>query len=250
MPGIDPAVWQQQAWRNRLQSLLLLLLMAGFMALLGWLLWGGQGLVVMLIISVLAVWLNPVLMPALIMRLYGAQPISPRQAPELCYLLKQLALRAGLEHCPRLYYLPSRILNAFAIGNRNQAAIAISDGLLRQLQMRELAAVLAHEVSHVRSNDLWVMGLADFFSRMTSMLSLLGQLLLLLNLSLFFYAPASINWPVIVLLIFAPSLNALAQLALSRNREYDADLNAVRLTGDPDGLAQALVKIEFVQGDG
>jgi heat shock protein HtpX len=140
------------------------------------------------------------------------------------------------------------MLNAFAVGAPNQAAIAVTDGLLRSLTLREVAGVLAHEISHIRSNDLWVMGLADLFSRVTSLLSLVGQFLLLLNIPLLLLGQAAINWLVVLLLIFAPNLNALAQSALSRTREYDADLNAARLTGDPEGLARALQKIEHVRG--
>ncbi|NOZ37230.1 MAG: M48 family metalloprotease, partial [Gammaproteobacteria bacterium] len=113
---------------------------------------------------------------------------------------------------------------------------------------RETIGVLAHEISHIQNNDMWVMGIADMFSRLTSMLSLFGQLLLLLNLPLIIFSAVSINWMAILILIFAPSLSALAQLGLSRTREYDADLNAARLTGDPEGLARALLKIERQQG--
>lgn len=147
-----------------------------------------------------------------------------------------------------MYYVPSQMLNAFAVGTRKHAAIAVTDGLVRQLDMRELVGVVAHEISHVRNNDLWVMGLADMFSRTTSILSLIGQFLLFLNLPLILLSQVTVNWFAIFLLIFAPNLSALAQLALARTREFDADLNAARLTGDPDGLASALVKIERAQG--
>ena len=99
----------------------------------------------------------------------------------------------------------------------------------------------------MRNNDLWVMGLANMFSRSTSLL-LLGPFLLLLNLPLILFSQGMLSWWAILLLIFAPNLSALAQVALSRTREYDADLNAARLTGDPEGLADALAKIERLQG--
>jgi heat shock protein HtpX len=182
------------------------------------------------------------------MGLYGASRIGPNSAPALWSAVARLAERARLPARPALYYVPSGMLNAFAVGNPRQSAIAVTDGLIRQLSFRELVGVLAHEMSHIRSNDLWVMGLADMFSRATSLLSLMGLILLFMNLPLVLFGVATINWLAIVLLIFAPTLSALAQLALSRNREYDADLNAVRLTGDPDGLASALAKIERVQG--
>lgn len=182
------------------------------------------------------------------MRMYGARPLNQEEAPVLWRALSELTARAGLASRPSLFYVPSRMLNAFAVGSRKRSAIAVTDSLLRQLEMRELLGVLAHEVSHIRNNDLWVMGLADLFSRATSLLSLLGQFLLLLNLPLILFSQITVNWLAILLLIFAPHMSALAQLALSRTREYDADLNAVRLTGDPEGLAHALAKIERVQG--
>lgn len=246
--GVDYGVWQQHAWRNRLQSLALLAALSGFMALLGWLLWGRDGILILLLMGGIAVLFNPSLSPRWVMRLYGARRLTAAEAPRLWSMLQWLAERASLRGRLELYYIPSRMLNAFAVGSRQQAAVAVTDGLLRRLEPRELAGVLAHEVSHVRSNDLWVMGLADMLSRATSLLSLTGQFLLLLNLPLLLLTDASINWLAIALLIFAPSLSALAQLALSRTREFDADLNAASLTGDPDGLASALVKIERIQG--
>jgi len=222
--------------------------MAGFLVLLGWLLWGRDGILLLVMVGVFGVLINPSLSPRLVMRLYGASPTTPNQAPVLWNALSELAERAKLPAIPSLYYVPSRMLGAFAVGTREQAAIAVTDGLLRQLEVRELVAVLAHEISHIRNNDLWVMGLADMFSRVTSILSLMGQFLLLLNLPLILLSVGYINWAAILLLVFAPSLSALAQLALSRTREYDADLNAVRLTGDPEGLARALTRIDRVQG--
>lgn len=246
--GIDAHRWQQHAWMNRLQSLALLAFMAGFLGLLGWVLWGGPGILLLLLGGALGVMLNPSISPLWVMRLYGGVRLGPDSAPGLITAVAELARRADLPAPPILFYVPSRMLNAFAVGSPRQSALALTDGLLHQLSPRELLGVLAHEISHIASNDLWVMGLADMFSRTTSMLSLLGQLLLLLNLPLILFAQVSINWLAILLLIFAPTLSALAQFALSRAREYDADLNAARLTGDPEGLARALARIEKVQG--
>jgi heat shock protein HtpX len=246
--GIDSDVWLQHAWRNRVQSLALLVAMGAFLAVLGWLIWGPDGILILVVVGVIGVAMNPSISPWWIMRLYGARSIRPQQAPQLWSMVSALAARAQLPTTPDLYYVPSTMLNAFAVGTRNQAAIAITDGLLRRLTLNELAGVLAHEISHIRNNDLWVMGLADLFSRATSLLSLMGQLLLLLNIPLILFGQVAINWLAIFLLVFAPSLSALAQLALSRTREYDADLNAARLTGDPEGLAKALKKIERIQG--
>lgn len=241
-------IWLQHAWRNRAQSVLLLFAMGAFLALLGWLVWGSDGILMLVAVGVFGVAMNPGVSPWWVMRLYGARPISPQQAPRLWSLIGRLAAEAELQNTPKLYYVPSSMLNAFAVGTRHQAAIAVTDGLLRKLTLREVAGVLAHEISHVRNNDLWVMGLADLFSRATTLLSLLGQFLLVLNFPLMLFGLVAINWFAILLLILAPYVSALAQLALSRTREYDADLNAARLTGDPEGLARALSKIGGAQG--
>ncbi len=241
-------IWQQHSLLNRLQSLLLLGVMGGFLALLGWLLWGPSGILWLLMPALILVLFNPFASPELLMRLYRARRLTPEQAPALYEALAELSRRAGLPNVPTLYYLPSRMVNAFATGTQGKAAIAVTDGLLRTLDTRETIAVLAHELSHIRNNDMWVMGLADLFSRLTSTLSLFGQLLLLFNLPLLMFSDFRINWFAILILIFAPTLSALAQLGLSRTREYHADLNAVQLTGDPEGLIRALAKIEHKQG--
>ena len=91
------------------------------------------------------------------------------------------------------------------------------------------------------------MGLADMMSRTASLLSLFGQLLLFINLPLLLLGEARVSWLAILVLLFAPTIIALLQLALSRTREFDADLGAVMLTGDPQGLASALSKLEHQQ---
>lgn len=246
---LNEVVWYRHTLANRLQTALLLLFMGGFLGLLGWLLWGVDGLLMLLPVSAVLLLFNPRIAPWLIMRMYGAARVAPAEAPLLHSALVELSKRAGLPHLPALYYIPSSMVNAFALGRRDDAAIAVSDGLLRLLDAREVVAVLAHELSHVKNNDILVMGVADLFSRLTSLFSLFGLLLLLINLPLFLLGGVTFNWPAILILLLAPNLSALAQLGLSRAREYDADLNAVSLTGDPEGLARALAKIERTGGN-
>ncbi len=234
------AEWHRHSFLNRLQSFLLIGFMAGFLALLGHLIWGPEGLLQLLVFGVILALLHPVASPWLVLRLYRARPLRPAEAPQLYAAVTERARRAELS-VPALYYVPSHMVNAFAVGRPREAAVAVTDGLLRTLTLREITGVLAHELSHIRNNDLRVMGLADLMSRLTSMLSLCGQLLLVMNL---LEAGIQVSWWTILLLILAPQLAVLAQLRLSRTREYDADLNAALLTGDPEGLASALVKIE------
>jgi heat shock protein HtpX len=139
-------------------------------------------------------------------------------------------------------------LNAFATGTPQKAVIGITEGLLRRLTLNELAGVLAHEISHIRNNDLAVMGLADVMTRFTQMLAYLALILALINLPAFLLNEAEISFWGLVLLYLTPTAGSLIQLALSRTREYDADIEAVSLTGDPDSLASALEKLERYQG--
>lgn len=233
---------------NAFHTGLLLLGMAGLMATLGWLLWGAAGVLVAVALALLFPAFAPPMSNRWILRLYRAEPLTSSQAPQLFHITRELARRAGLRAMPRLYYIPSRVMNAFAVGSADQAGIGLTDGLLRQLDARELANVLGHEVGHIRNGDLRVMALADFISRVTSHFSLIGQFLLLFTLPMVLMgtAPTSRFLPIAILVV-APTLSTLLQLALSRTREFAADLEAVRLTGDPEGLARALLKMERYQ---
>ncbi len=245
---LDVKSWNQHALANRIQTLLLLMVMGAFMLLLGLILWGIEGIIILALAGALLLLFSPALTPQLIMRMYGASRLPMQQAPVIYAIIDELSRRAKLTSAPAVYYIPSGIINAFSVGRPGNAGIGITDGFLRNMNTDEAIGVLAHEISHIRNNDMGVMGLADMFSRLTSMLSLLGQLLLLVNLPLILLTDVSINWFAILLLILAPTICALAQMGLSRTREFDADLNAARLTGNPEGLASALVKIERLQG--
>jgi heat shock protein HtpX len=244
---LDARQQRRHKLRNLLQSAVLLGGMVGLLALCGWVLFGPDGLLGMALGSALALAFSPKISPGLVLRLYRARELAPQELPEVFTALDRLVGRAGLRHRPKLYYIPSRMLNAFAVGERDDAVIALTDGMLRTLTLRELAGVLAHELSHIRNNDLWLMGLADLVGRLTRLMTMAGLFLLFLAVPLWVGGAANFPWLVIPLLVFAPQLTTLLQLALSRAREYEADLDAAGLTGDPAGLAAALAKLERFQ---
>lgn len=237
-------IWRHHAWVNRLQTLLLGGVLLGIASLAGGLLLGDMGLWLALFATLLALLLEPAAASFLTLRLYRARPIAPESAPQLWRLLREIAERAQLPVIPIPHYVPSPLVNAFAVGTRQRCAIALTDGMLRRLTLRELAGVLAHETAHIAHGDLRVMGLADYVSRLTSLFAMLGQLLFLLMLPWLLLGDGEVNWSGLLLLILAPHIALLAQLGLSRVREFDADLMAARLTGDPEGLASALARIE------
>lgn len=239
---------RQHKRRNLLHSALLLGGMAAIVFLSAWSLWGMEVALWALSGGLLGFLLSPTVAPDWVMRAYRARPVDRQTLPEAARLIEALSRRAGLETPPRLYILPSSVLNAFAVGNRRQAAIAISAGLLRALEWRELAGVLAHEISHVRNNDLWLMGLADTMSRLTSLLATIGVVLALASLPLLLFGYVLVPFVTLAVLLAAPVLGSLLQFALSRAREFDADLEAATLTRDPAGLAAALEKLDRYQG--
>jgi heat shock protein HtpX len=244
----DAAQRRRHKWRNILHSGLLLGGMAGLVFLSAWSLWGAGAALWAMTGGLLGFFLSPTMAPEWVMRAYRARRLGRVTFPEGIELVDRLSRRAGLANPPRLHLLPSTTLNAFAVGNRQQAAIAITSGLLQRLDWRELAGVLAHEISHVRNNDLWLMGLADAMSRLTSLMATLGIFLALASLPLLLLGQQPVPPATVLILVLAPVVGSLLQLALSRAREFDADLEAATLTSDPAGLASALEKLDRYQG--
>lgn len=233
---------------NLLQSALIIVGMAVILGTIGWMFFGFAGLIVTIAIGLVFMLSSSRVTPKMLTKLYGAKPVTPEQAPDLYRILNELSKRAELPAVPQLFYLPSKIMNAFATGRKDNSYVVISDGLLRALTPREITGVMAHEVAHIRNNDMWVMGVADLFSRLTSFISTAGQFMLIFGLGLFMFGERDVPFIGLLLLILAPILSSLLQLGLSRTREYDADLGAFELTNDARGLASALSKLEKYHG--
>lgn len=229
------------------QTLVILAGMAGLFGLLGWLLFGTAGMIWSLVVALVLFATTPRVSPWMVLRMYRARRLSPHEAPGLIDLAARLSRRAGLHVEPQIYYVPSRVMNAFSVGSASASAIALSDGLIRYLSWREMAGVLAHEISHIRNNDLRLHALADLMTRITSLFSFLGQVLIVFYLPLALFSKTEIPLVPILILIFAPTVSVLLQFALSRTREFDADLGAAALTGDPMGLASALKKMDHFE---
>ena len=247
-PGMQSAAIHASQLRNHVQTVVLLAGMAALLGALGWALGGAVGVVSAAVLGVAGLFVGARASAHLLLRLYGARPILPAQADSLYAIAGEIAARAGLAAVPPLFHVPSAMMQAFSVELRRGPAIAVTDGLLRGMSAREVAAVLAHEISHIRHRDIRIMTLADLVTKITRYLAFLGWILVMINLPLLVTGHAVMSWLAIVLLIAGPTVSALMQLALSRTREFDADLGAARLTGDPDGLASALVRLERYQG--
>jgi heat shock protein HtpX len=248
-PFLDPTAQRAHKARNTLHSALMvggLGLLAGFSA---WLMWGPMGVAVTLVTIGVVYAFAPRLPPEMIMRFYRARQLDSRHGGQIVHIVDVLSDRAELPAAPRVYVIPSMTLNAFATGTPQNAVIGITEGMLRRLSINELAGVLAHEISHIRNNDLAVMALADVLTRITQALAYLAVILALVKLPGFLLGDLEESHLLaLALLYLAPTASSLIQLGLSRTREYDADLEGASLTGDPEALASALEKLERYQG--
>jgi heat shock protein HtpX len=232
---------------NVAHSLTILIGLGIAAGLSAYLLAGLVGIVTVAIILVALTLAAPRVPAETLMRLYSAR-LVPLDDSQLSSLVDVLAWRAGLVQRPDLYLIPSMTLHAFAAGTPAHPAIAISEGLVRQLSLRELAGVLAHETSHIRNGDLWIMGLADLATRVLHGLAYLAIALAAYNGIAYIRGFEPIAWTAIAILYLTPAAINLLQLALSRAREYEADRLAAALTGDPVGLASALRRVETYTG--
>lgn len=248
MAYLDEEQRRRARLRNIAQSVALVGGIGLITALSAYTLFGKAGLIWALVLVGVFSLIGPRVAPDAIMRMFKARAVDPGSRSDLVRLVHTLAARAGLKATPRLYIVPSQTMNAFAVGTPSRYSLGVTDGLLARLDGRELAGVLAHEITHVRNNDIWVMSLADVLSRFTRSMALFAFILLVFSVPNTIFTGAAIPWLAIALLYFAPTLSSLLQLALSRSREFDADLGGAALTGDPEGLALALTKLERYQG--
>lgn len=244
------SVIDQHQRNNFFQTLLLLMAMTAILCLAGLLLFGQTGVVVAMAFLAFGIFFSPRLSTAMLMRHYKAKRITPEQAPGLIELLDEICLAGGIDS-PPLYYIPTTLPNAFAGGVGKESFIAVTDGLLRMMNRRELAGVIAHEVAHILNHDIRVLGTADTITRTASMFSRIGIFLLLFSgLGSMMGNSFGGLWIGGLVLFLAPTMLMLLQLAISRTREFDADLGAAELTGDPLGLASALHKLNPPQSKG
>lgn len=229
---------------NLLQSIGLILAMVALVAVVGFTLAGFSGLVGAVLLTLFWLSAGQRVSASLILKMYRAQPIDPKKAPALFEIYGELCQRAGLDPQPRLYYIPSRMANAFAVGTGENSAVALTDGLVRTMKPREIAGILAHELTHVRCKDTSVLGIADTISRTITLFSRVGLLMMLFS---FPGMDSRSGFAFLIsgaILFFSPALATMLQLALSRTREFNADRGAAELTGDPLGLVSALRKLD------
>ena len=231
---------------NTLRTAILLAGLTALFLAVGFMIGGEVGMLVAFVFALgtnaFAYWSSD----KLVLRMYGAREVDPRRAQAFHGIVAQLARNADLP-MPRVYLIDSPQPNAFATGrNPENAAVAATTGLLKQLNPQEVAGVMAHELAHVKNRDTLTM---------TVTATIAGAISMLANLGLFFGAFGRGNRSnplgivgVLLVAILAPLAAMLVQMAISRAREYQADRIGAEICGQPLWLASALEKMHRAAG--
>jgi heat shock protein HtpX len=204
----------------------------------GFLLGGMTGMLIALAVAVamngFAYWNSD----KMVLKMYGARQVGPNDAPGLYRMVEDLAARADLP-MPKVFIMENAQPNAFATGrNPENAAVAVTTGLMRILNEQEIAGVIAHELAHIKNRDTLTM---------TVTATIAGAISMLANFALFFGGSRDNRIGIIgtiAIMILAPLGAMLVQMAISRTREYSADHTGAEICGNPEWLASALQKLE------
>jgi len=228
---------------NMLRTTVLLAALTALIVWFGQLVGGSQGAVIALgfaaVMNIGSYWYSD----RIVLRMYRGREIQEADDPELFGIVRDLTTRARMP-MPRVYVIPSESPNAFATGrNPEHAAVAVTVGIRRLLDRRELEGVLAHELAHVGNRDILIGSIAATLAGAIMMLANMAQWAMIFGGG---RSDERGNGGVLGLLagiILAPLAASLIQMAISRSREFQADASGARLTRDPEALARALRKI-------
>lgn len=231
---------------NAFRTFVLLAGMTALFMVVGYFIGGQSGMLIALafagVTNLFAYWNSD----KMVLRMQNAVPVERSRAPELYEMVDVLSQRAGIP-TPAVYVIETDQPNAFATGrDPNNAAVAVSSGLLRQLDTREVAGVVAHELAHIKNRDTLTM---------TITATLAGAISALAQFGLFFGGGNSNNRDnplggvgTLLMVFLAPMAAMMVQMAVSRTREYEADKHGAMISGDPLALASALNKIAALAG--
>ena len=227
-----------------MRTAMLMALMGALMVMVGKALGGNQGAGIFLMISlamnIYFYWCSD----SMVLRQYNAKELTESSAPGLYKMVQRLANNAKIP-MPKLYLINTDVPNAFATGrNPEHAAVAVNRGLADMLTMDELEGVLAHEISHIKHRDILISTVAGCMATVISYLAQVAQWAMIFGGG---RRDDDDNGGVlgsIFAIIIAPIAASLIQMAISRSREYEADRSGGEISGKPDALADALLKIE------
>src|SRR3989338_1911190 len=227
------------AIKNQFKTVILLGLLTGILLWIGSF-WGQSGLLIALIFSIImnfaAYWFSD----KIALAIYRARPVTEKDAPKLYRIVREISKMANIP-MPKVYIIPSNILNAFATGRgKNHAAVAATQGILEALNDDELKGVIAHEISHIKNNDILIQSVA------ATIAGVIGYIAMIARWGAIFGGGRDrrgSGLELLVLAVITPILATLIRLAISRSREYLAHESGAKLLKNSKGLSSALAKL-------
>jgi len=232
---------------NGFRTTILLAMLTALVVWIGQMVGGPNGAIMALIMAGAMNFFSYWFSDKIVLKMYGGQQITANDDPELYGLVQELAAKGGLP-MPKVYVIPEDAPNAFATGrNPDHAAVAVTQGIRRILNKRELAGVLGHELSHVKHRDILISSIAATLAGAISYLAYMAQWAAI-------FGGGSRDreggggggiFGLLFMVIVAPMAAMLIQMAVSRSREYMADAGGAKISGDPLALASALRKLHM-----
>lgn len=226
--------------RNSIRTVFLMTLAVVLFMLVGQVLGGSTGLIIAFVVAMIMNFVSYWKSDKIVLRMYKAQEVDRGSHPKLYGMIEDLSRRADLP-MPKVYIIPQEQPNAFATGrNPDNSAVAVTQGILKALDERQLRGVIAHELAHIQNRDILIQ---------TMVVTVVSALSMLAQFAYFIPIGGSDNrgsnpLVALIVLITAPIAAMMLQAAISRTREYEADRVGAEISGEPQQLANALQRIE------
>ena len=230
---------------NNFKTTILLAGLTGLLLVIGQL-WAGQrGMMIALIFAGVMNLGSYFFSDKIALSVSGAKPISREENPRIYQIVERLAAKANIP-APKVYFIPTDSPNAFATGrNPSHASVAVTRGILEICEDDEIEGVLAHELGHVKNRDILISAVA---ATVAGAITMIARMVYYAELFGFGGGRSDSRrggaLSALAMMIVAPFAAMLIQLAISRSREYEADATGAAITGNPQGLARALDKID------
>jgi len=229
---------------NTLKAWLLMGALTILLVLMGNALFGQSGALLFFLIAMAMNFFGYFHSDKIAIKMTRSYPVSEAEAPELYDIVRRLSRRAGIP-MPKLYVTPSDQPNAFATGrNPSHSAVAVTEGIMRLLNRSEVEGVLAHELAHIKNRDVLVGTIAAALAGAITMIANAFQWAAIFGMGGDEDEGGGGMIGGLVMAFLAPIAAMIIQMAISRSREYLADATGARIAGSPDGLANALLKLE------
>jgi heat shock protein HtpX len=231
---------------NNLKTTILLAAMTGLLLVIGEAFGGQRGMIFALVLAAVMNLGTYFFSDKIALKMSGAKPIAREENPRIYQIVERLAAKANVP-VPKIYYIPTDSPNAFATGrNPNHASVAVTAGILEICDDEEIEGVLAHELGHVKNRDILISAVV---ATLAGAITLIARMVYWGELFGGFGGGRSDSrrggmFSALAMMIVAPLAATLIQLAISRSREYEADATGAQITGNPQGLARALGKID------